>query len=115
LFSGCIIFESILKNLYPRKDDGSAARNLGNIFHTEAFGKDFIKGIQTTANSLQEILDGIQGNSMEIAFTTTAKLRNTTGHNLIWDNIFDSTNNFQKLVHQIINALFYVIEKKFIK
>lgn len=115
LFSGCIIFESILKNLYPCKNDGSAAKTLGDIFQTTAFRKDFIEGIQTTASSLQEILNGIQDYSIKTAFSTTAKLRNTTGHNLTWDNVFDSTDNFQKLVHQIINALFFVIEKTFVR
>lgn len=88
---------------------------LGNVFHTTSFKNDFSQGIGTSAESLQEILDAINDNTFITAFTTTSRLRNTTGHNLVWDNIFNASENYEKLYQQIINALFYVIERKFIR
>lgn len=115
LFGGGLIFESLLKNRYPNKDDGNPVKVLGNVFYTNAFKNDFGQGVQTSAESLQEILDAINDNSFITAFTTTARLRNTTGHNLVWDNIFNTSVNYETLYHQIINALFYVIERNFIR
>lgn len=114
LFKGGLIFESVLKHLYPVKDDGISCKTLGDIlFHTRAFQSDFNVVIKTTANSLQEIVSCI-GNDVQSAFNTTCKLRNTTGHNLVWDDVFGEANNFRKLYEQQINAIFYLIQKKFL-
>lgn len=115
LFSGGLIFESLLKKIYPTKDDGSPVKVLGHIFNTTVFKNEFTQGIQTFAESLIEIVNAINDDLLITAFTTTAKLRNTTGHNLVWDNIFDNSINFRKLYQQIVNALLYVIERKFIR
>jgi hypothetical protein len=115
LFNGGLIFESLLKILYPKKDNGDPVKTLGDVFYTSTFQADFGKGFQTSATSLQEILNGILDNSLSTAFCTTAKVRNTTGHNLIWDNVFDSIANYEAIMNQIVNALLFVIEKKFIR
>ncbi|MBF0378212.1 MAG: hypothetical protein HQK72_12130 [Desulfamplus sp.] len=115
LFGGGLIFESLLKNRYPTKDDGTPVNVLGNVFFTTSFRNDFSQGIQTHAESLQDILDAINDDSFITAFTATARLRNTTGHNLVWDNIFNTSANYETLYQQIVNALFYVIERKFIR
>ena len=104
LFSGGLIFESLLKKTYPTKDNGSPVKVLGNVFYTTAFINDSTQGTQTAAESLQEIIDAINDDSFITAFTATARLRNTTGHNLVWDNIFDTTTNFRVLYQQIVNA-----------
>lgn len=113
LFKGGLIFESLLKHLYPKKDDGDICKTLGDIFNTDEFKSDFIKGIVTSANSLSEIIGYIE-NDLLTAFNTTSKLRNTTGHNLVWDDIFKIPDNFKKLYEQQINAIFYLIQKKFL-
>ena len=115
LFSGGLIFESLLKNLYPTKDNGDRIETLGQIYHTTAFQSDFGTGVQTRADTLQEILDAVNDNSLLTAFCTTSRIRNTTGHNLVWDNIFNSSQNYEILSNQIINAIFYVVEKKFVR
>ena len=115
LFSGCVIFESLLKKIYPFKDDGNPVETLGNIFHTQAFIGDFGGGINTHATSLQTILDNVADNTVTTAFTVTSRLRNTTGHKLIWDNIFEDTEHFKIFTHQIINSLLYIIERKFLR
>ena len=115
LFSGGLIFESILKKLYPTKDNGDHIQTLRQIYNTTAFQTDFGTGIQTSADTLQEIFDAVDDDSLLTAFCTTSKIRNTTGHNLIWDNIFNSSQNYEVLVNQIINAVFYVVETKFVR
>lgn len=115
LFSGGLIFESLLKNLYPLKDNGDPVNTLGNVFNTADFQIDFGTGFQTSAASLQEVLDGVTDNSLHTAFSTTARVRNTTGHNLVWDNIFSSPENYESILNQVVNALLFLVEKKFIK
>ena len=115
LFSGGLIFESLLKNLYPTEDNGDRIKTLGKIYQTTAFQSDFGSGVQTSADTLQEILDAVNDNSLLTAFCTTSRIRNTTGHNLVWDNIFNSSQNYEILSNQIINAMFYVVEKKFVR
>lgn len=113
LFKGGLIFESLLKYLYPKKDDGSDCKTIGDIFQTTNFKNDFMNNIQITANSLQEIVN-IVGNDAMTAFSITSKLRNTVGHNLVWDDVFNDPDNFSKLYEQQINAIFYLIQKKFL-
>lgn len=115
LFSGGLIFESLLKNLYPTEDNGDRIKTLGKIYQTTAFQSDFGSGVQTSADTLQEILDAVNDNSLLTAFCTTSRISNTTGHNLVWDNIFNSSQNYEILSNQIINAIFYVVEKKFVR
>lgn len=112
LFKGGLIFESLLKHLYPRKDDGTLTRTLGGIFGTEAFRDDFVPQVDTSSYSLQKIVEDIEGDTIQSAFNTTAKLRNTTGHNLVWDDIFDPTP-YRALFTQEVNALFYLVAVKF--
>jgi len=115
LFSGGLIFESLLKYLYPTKNSGDPVKTLRQVFQTNTFVSDFGTGMQTSADSLRDILDAATDNTLITAFCTASKLRNTTGHNLVWDNIFGSISNYEILVHQILNALLYLIEKKFIR
>ncbi len=115
LFSGGLIFESLLKYLYPTKNNGDPVKTLGQVFQTNAFVADFVTGIQTSADTLQDILNAATDNTLFTAFCTASKLRNATGHNLVWDNIFHLPYNYEILVNQSMNALLYLIERKFIR
>ncbi|MEN8128114.1 MAG: hypothetical protein ABFR90_09965 [Planctomycetota bacterium] len=108
LFSGGLIFESLLKYFY------SGNKTLGCITKDSKFKEDFDVNFKTSANSLEKIIGDIPDNSLTTAFTVTARIRNTTGHNLAWDNIFNSPDNYETLANQVVNAILYVIEKKFI-
>jgi hypothetical protein len=61
----------------------------------------------------EEILDAINDNTPLVAFNTTAKLRYTTGHNLVWDDVFSTPENYSRLFYQEGNALLYLISRKF--
>lgn len=115
LFKGGVIFESLLKELY----EGLLGNRptLGAIFRLAAVQRDFALpgdiGSKIGASTLQEILNDINNNSIETAFITCGRLRNTTGHKLVWDDVFSDPENFKKFFEQAVNANFYVIARKF--
>ncbi len=115
LFTGGLLFESLLKHYYPVNDAGSENRQLGNVFNTTAFQRDFNLGGPPpgSAATLREIHGAVAGaNTIEVAFGTAAKLRNTTGHNLVWDDVFLDSGIYVELFHQIINAILFVVGVK---
>lgn len=109
LFKGGLIFESLLKHIYP----GPPRRTLRDIFHSAPFQNDFNIQVATGSDTLQQIVNGIQGDSIQSAFTTTSKLRNTTGHNLVWDDVFNNPETYRNLFSQEMNAILYLISIKF--
>jgi hypothetical protein len=115
LFKGSLIFESLLKHLYPAKDNGSPTKTLGDIFNqSAAFSTDFFTGVTTTASSLEDILTLARtATSFKDAFDITARVRNTTGHNLVWNDIFNVVENYQMLFDQQMKAILYIISIKF--
>lgn len=120
LFRGALIFESLLKDCYPeitksikKNPPKIKPEKLGDIFHSPEFSADFFRVDKTSSNSLQDIVAGITDETAETAFRTAGKLRNTTAHNLIWDDVFSVSDNYRKLFHQVVNAIFYLITKKF--
>jgi len=114
LFKGGLIFESLLKYFYPKQDNGSDYRTLKDIFNTADFKSDFITITDISASKLKEIVDAIGGNDLLTAFIISSKLRNTAGHNLVWDDVFNESDNFKKLYEQQVNAILYLIQKKFL-
>lgn len=118
LFKGGLIFESLLKYLYPKRDGGvDNCKTLSDVFHTTAFNFDFNIDLRTRANtgadSLQEIIEAV-GDDLFSAFSTISKIRNTAGHDLSWDDIFNEPNNLKILYEQQVNAILYLINRKFI-
>lgn len=111
LFKGGLIFESLLKHLYP--DPAQPRRTLGNILNSPVYQNDFPGQIPTGSSTLQDIVDEIQGNSIQSAFTATSRLRNTTGHNLVWDDVFSNPDTYANLFCQEMNAILYLISSKF--
>jgi hypothetical protein len=118
LFTGGLLFESLLKRYY-KQADGSEFRTVeGVLARSDQFSRDFFGGMNPfvggdfQANSLEEIHAAIDNDRpMETAFKTAGKLRNTTGHNLVRDNIFDTSDKYLDLSRQVMNAVFYVILK----
>lgn len=114
LFKGGLIFETLLKQLYPTQDNGQLCKTLGNVFNTGVFKTDFLNTVDTSSTSLIDIVDVIVNDDMQTAFNVASKLRNTTGHNLVWDDVFSEPENFRKLYEQLINAILYVISVKYL-
>jgi len=125
LFKGGLIFETILKHLYPkitvptkRKKLGSDAETLGHLFNGTDFKNDFVPQVKTRATNLKIIYDEVKKDDMRTAFDTTSRLRNATGHNLIWqdvENVLGDPEKYRTLFEQEINSIFFIIEKKFIR
>lgn len=115
LFKGGLIFESLLKHLYPNKDNGDPCKTLGEIYQTANFKTDFLQSVRTSSSSLQDIINSVNSNNdMQTAFNTASKIRNTTGHNLVWDDVFNNVDNFKTLYRQLLNAIFFIIRTKFL-
>jgi hypothetical protein len=115
LFTGGLLFESLLKRYYPLNDAGKPNRQLGDVFHTTAFLKDFDLNMSppSSASTLREIHGGLAGaNSIEVAFGTAAKPRNTAGHNLVWDDVFSDSQIYIHLVNQVMNAVLFIVSVK---
>jgi len=113
LFKGGLIFESLLKHLYPNKDNGQPVKTLGDIFHTCQFRANFLTNVQTSSSSLQDIVKDIKATDLQTAFNTASRIRNTTGHNLVWIDIFDDSKTYQILFEQQMNAILYIVSVKF--
>jgi hypothetical protein len=116
LLAGGLIFESLLKCLYPIPPSMDYY-TLNTILKMPAFRSEFGDkcSVGISANKLGDIHAAIKDQSIEMAFATTGKLRNTTGHNLVWDNIFDNPRNYVDLFEQEINAILHVISQKLIE
>lgn len=118
LFTGGLLFESLLKLCYPQNDRGGRNRTLGDVLWTTEFQRDFAltTAPASSARTLEEIHDAIQGGTttVQAAFSTAAKLRNTTGHNLVWDDIFDTPQKYIDLFQAAIKAILFVIARKLI-
>jgi hypothetical protein len=113
LFKGGLIFESLLKNFYPFNDDGRRALTLSAIFKNTNFRSDFFSDINLSPHSLDEIVHEIQPGDFKSAFVTTANIRNTVGHNLVWDDMFNF-DNYRLLFQQQVDAILYIVSKKFL-
>ena len=117
LFTGGLLFESLLKRCYP-KNGNTNNSTLEDVLKTSHFLQDFsLTSVpQSSARTLQAIYDAIHGRgNIENAFSTAAKLRNTTGHNLVWDDIFATPQKYVDLFEQVMDAILFVIAKKLIQ
>lgn len=108
LFKGGLIFESLLKYFY----NTVAVNTLGGIFGDGQFLRDFPAKPNTSSTSLKMVVSQANGNDWLTAFSTIARLRNTTGHNLVWDDVFNDPTNYKTCVEQQINAILYLIAVK---
>jgi hypothetical protein len=83
LFTGGLIFESLLKRWYPDNSKGEKNRTIGKILdraNTPAFAADFGDGcatVERSADTLEQIHGAIKDSSIESAFGTGVRLRNT--------------------------------------
>lgn len=107
LFRGGLILESVLKHFYPR----STGSTLGGVYQDPTFKKDFGGPFQNSAHAIVDVVAALGLGFEQDAFSTTAKLRNTAGHNLVWDDALTPAV-FQQLYEQEVNAMLLVVAKK---
>ena len=116
LLTGGLLFESLLKHFYPNHHNGDPNKTIGRVFQTANFKQDFNlppQALETGADSLKEIYDLIGGsNSLRHRVLVAARLRNTTGHNLIWDAVFTDDIIYTALFEQVMNAVLYIVDAK---
>lgn len=105
-----MIFETLLKYCYPE------INNLSSATKSKRFKEEYsIKNLPASARNFREIIDGIKGSTIEIAFSTAAKSRNVTGHTLQLEDVFDNRANFQLIFEQIINAYLFICHISFLR
>jgi hypothetical protein len=112
LFKGGLILESLLKQAF-RLPNGEPYRAFGGIFHDPVFKREFVAKVETNADDLKAIYKAAIGkNDLQTALNTTAQLRNTTGHDLAWEDNF--TEAYGVFFEQEVNAVLYVLEQQFL-
>ena len=113
LFKGALIFETLLKYYYPFNNQGQKIMTLGGFMNNSAFNSDFPGiNLRKPTTTMQDIVDDCIDNSVQTTLEITARVRNTTGHKLIWDNVFTQPENYRKLFEQEFFAILNVITKQ---
>jgi hypothetical protein len=118
LLKGCLIFESILKEVYI----GLAGAELGSILKDPFISRDLnYKSalIDTTASvrkTLQDIVKHVlpflqKENPSDRAITIAYAVRNTTSHSLLWPDVFPQ--HYLDLYKSVLFSIYCVITKKY--
>jgi hypothetical protein len=116
---GCLLYESLLKQVYPSHSKDTLARilkdekgDLGYCTH----GKDLIdltsvyrKDIKSVINDLLPFL--INEPKLDKCITTTYAIRNLSSHNLVWEQSF-TPEVYKELYASIISSILNLIEIK---
>lgn len=119
LFKGCLILESILKLKSSIKSTSlkSVTEGLEVKLEVDASllkGGKTLQGAIDTMDSLAERQKPYQ----DICFATAYIVRNTTGHQLIWPDVFDDVfdlNTYQQLYQYVLGASLWSIYKLWIE
>jgi len=117
LFKGALIFETLLKTVYVKNYRGQKIETLGGLYGNNSYKSKKYPNLKAlSANSFRQLVSSIKRTkklNLSVYFRNTTKLRNMTGHNLKWDDIFQSIDNYETLYRQERNAIFYFIQKEF--
>lgn len=110
LFKGSLIFETLLKQTYPAYNEDGLGTILQKLQTDYNFSFD-----RCTPESFRDIFQYIEDRHafLQTAFCITYKIRNKGAHNLNWEDLFTS-NNYEKIYQQILNAIFIVIQKGYL-
>lgn len=114
LFKGGLVFESILKRLY-----GAAGKSLGTYLAAGAGDLLLTKSLYAkhTPYALEDLpkllaawaSEPFHERSVAIAYA----VRNTSGHDLGWQDIFVDPGLYSQLFEGILDAVFWTIERKY--
>lgn len=122
LFKGGLIFETLLKAISEQKSwlisrgprSGRSPTTLGDFRRCDDFLTLF--GIEegdftTRTSDLRLIIQSATDNSIGTSFSVTGKIRNTAGHDLRRDDVFQNPDDYKSLVDKELNAIFYLIKR----
>lgn len=115
LYKGGLLFETMLKYLsekYKYVDkENKKPRTLGGFKYCEKFTNEYapFETITDERSDIEENID--KQDNIESIFSTVAKTRNFTGHDLRRDN--DFLEHYQKLIERELDAIFIIIAKEF--
>lgn len=127
ILKGCLIFESLLKLIYPSHSSSELAMILKDPFirqdleyckNPKTINKDLIDYVSGVRRTLQDIIihmvPYLEHNAYisDLWITTTYSLRNVTAHNLVWPDRFNP-DNYEKLFKSVLFSILYLILKKF--
>lgn len=120
LFNGGLVFESLLKLVADQKSwliSGNKPATLGAFNQINDFltlfslsRTDFV----TSAPDLHSILSNATDDTLKTSFSITAQLRNTAGHDLRRDDIFQNPDDFKLLADKQMNAILFVVKEALI-
>ncbi|WP_321421711.1 hypothetical protein [uncultured Methanobacterium sp.] len=118
LFKGAVIFETLLKKYHfndlSKKYGSKNVNNMGGILQKLEIKSFYNFNLRfCSETSLKNIFKYAKDNdneSIETAFHSICRIRNTTGHKLTWEENF-SVSNYELIFKQIINGIFYLIER----
>ena len=109
LLRGCVLFESLLKGQGKK----TLTRNtLGDILRFDLLTELGIANVQVGANEFNPIVAGLTQNmSIEDTINSTARARNTLGHNLVWMVTDLNAGTYDLLMKTISCACLHAISK----
>jgi hypothetical protein len=107
LLRGCVLFESLLKGQGKK----ALTRNtLGDILRFDLLTELGIANVQVGANDFNPIVAGLTQNmNIEDTINSTARARNTLGHNLVWMVADLNANTYDLLMKNIASACLHAI------
>jgi hypothetical protein len=126
LFKGGLIFETVLKIaadmngwLITRgnKGVGSPPSTVGSFGFCDDFLTLFsltVSDFDASADNLPSILQIATDDTVKTSFNVCAQLRNTAGHDLRHEDIFQNADTYKRLVDEQLNAMLFVVKKAFI-
>lgn len=118
LFKGCVIFESLLK----LKSPGDTAETLEPAIraHNAALGVDF--NIFPRHTSFEQVINNmiqLEKQNTEyknVCFATAYGMRNTTGHQLAWPDVFRTNPGaYRQAYEAILGAILWTIYKLWVE
>jgi hypothetical protein len=109
LFDGARLLESLLEK------KGGKGKLLTKIVNTSeiAVTKNVLKSNSTLSDAEQEFNKHVAAGSsfQDCNFASSYIIRNTTAHSLLWPDQFTSGSSYTKLYNNLINSIFWTIEK----
>ncbi len=109
LLRGCVLFESLLKE-QPKK--ALTHNTLGDILRLDLLTELGIANVQVGASDFNAIVAGLTPNmDIEATINSTARARNTLGHNLVWMVADLNPGTYDLLMKNISSACLHAISK----